>query len=68
MGSVNVLVEVEVRDDGSVGSTRTLTPQSGFDDSATSTARQWRFRPAQIDNDPVSSLVYMIVSYRQPQM
>ena len=70
MGSVNVLVEVEVEvgADGSVGSTKTLTPQSGFDDSATSTARAWRFRPAELSDKPVLSRIYMIVSYRQPLM
>ncbi len=66
IGSVNVLVEVEVGADGSVGSTKTLTPQSGFDVSATSTARAWRFRPAELSDKPVASRIYMIVSYRQP--
>jgi len=66
VGSENVLVELDVNENGVVASAKVLSPETGFDDSAVSTARQWRFRPAREAGRPVRSRVYMIVSFRQP--
>ncbi len=66
IGSANVLVELDLREDGSVAGARALSPETGFDDSAISTARGWRFRPAKRGRREVPARVYMIVSYRQP--
>lgn len=66
VGAANVLVEAEVDDGGNVTSAVARTPETGFDDAATGTARQWRFRPAMRDGRAVRSRIYMIVSFRQP--
>ena len=66
IGDAMVLVEIEVDERGAVASATALSPETGFDDSAVSTARQWHFRPAQESGRPVRSRVYMIVSFRQP--
>ena len=66
IGSANVLVKLELREDGSVAGARALSPESGFDDSAISAARAWRFRPAKRGSRDVPARVCMIVSYRQP--
>ena len=44
---------VGVDERGSVPSAKTLTPETGFDDAAVSTARGWKFRPAMEGRKPV---------------
>lgn len=66
IGSASVLVEIDVDERGQVSSVTTLSPETGFDDSAESTARAWKFRPAMEGGAPVRSRAYMIVSFRQP--
>lgn len=66
MGSENVLVQADVDETGAVTSATALTPETGFDDAAVSTAREWTFRPAMKDGRPVPSRVYFIIAFRQP--
>jgi len=67
IGSATVLVEVDVDERGTVTAATVLSPETGFDEPATSTAQQWRFRPAQESGRAVRSRVYMIMSFREPQ-
>ena len=67
IGSAYVLVEVEVGESGSVTSTKTMGPTTGFDDAALQAARAWTFRPARQDGRSVSGFVYLVFAFRQPQ-
>ncbi|HXG21562.1 MAG TPA: energy transducer TonB [Methylomirabilota bacterium] len=61
-----VLLRVQVREDGSVGSVE-LERSSGFallDESATRTVRErWRFVPARVDGAPVASWVEVPIRF-----
>ena len=65
-GSAIVLVRAEVDERGTVTGATTLTPETGFDDAAESTARGWTFRPAMEGRKPVRSSVYFVMAFRQP--
>jgi TonB family protein len=66
IGSESVLVQADVDETGRVTAASALTPSTGFDGSAVSTAREWTFRPAMKDGKAVPSRIFMIVSFRQP--
>jgi TonB family protein len=66
IGSTSVLVVLDIDERGGVTSAQTIGSETGFDDSAVSTARQWEFRPAMEQGRAVASRAYMIVSFRQP--
>jgi TonB family protein len=62
-----VELEVVVEPDGTVGPVRvvkSLDTKFGLDDQAVATARQWRFKPAQIGTRPVAMLVTLILEFR----
>ena len=66
VGSATVLVEAEVDSKGAVEATRIRGDSSGFDDVASSTARDWAFRPARRGDGEVPAVVYLIFKFRQP--
>lgn len=54
--SGSVLLRAVIRTDGSIGPVCVLRadpPGLGFEESATEAVRQWRYRPATVDGDPV---------------
>jgi protein TonB len=61
----DVVMEVVVRSDGTVGSIRILQGLgSGLDQRATDAVRQWRFAPARRFGTPVDVLVEVAVEFR----
>jgi len=66
-GDTYVVTEVEIGEDGSVLEAKTLTPESGFDDSALSAARGWTFQAARRGGSSVSAFAYLVFGFRQPQ-
>jgi TonB family protein len=60
-----VLLEVLVRRDGTVGSTRVIAGLgSGLDERAVEAVRQWKFGPARRLGPPVDVLVEVVVEFR----
>ncbi|MGE0455349.1 MAG: energy transducer TonB [Vicinamibacteria bacterium] len=66
MGDAQVLVEIEVGEDGGVVSTRVVGASSGFDGAALEAARGWRFTPALQAGRPVASRAYVVFGFRAP--
>jgi TonB family protein len=66
IGNGYVVTEIEIDENGSVLSARTLSPTSGFDDAALSAAREWTFRPANRGGTPVPVFAYLVFGFRQP--
>ncbi len=63
--SGEVLLEIVVRSDGSVGDVKLLQGLgSGLDDRAIQAVRQWRFAPAQKQGTPVDVLVEVAVEFK----
>jgi TonB family protein len=61
----DVVMEVVVRADGSVGAMRTLQGLgSGLDQRAAEAVRQWQFSPARRFGSPVDVLVEVAVEFR----
>jgi protein TonB len=61
----DVLMEVVVRSDGSVGSIRILRGlPAGLDQRAADAVRQWQFAPARRYGTPVDVLVEVAVEFR----
>jgi protein TonB len=61
----DVVMEVVVRADGSVGAVRTLQGLgSGLDQRAAEAIRQWKFSPARRFGTPVDVLVEIAVEFR----
>jgi protein TonB len=63
--SGRVLVEAIVTSDGTVASAtvvRSLDP--GLDRNALEAAREWRFRPATLDGQPVSVSIVLELAYQ----
>ena len=60
-----VVMEVVVRADGSIGNVRVLQGLgSGLDQRAIDAVRQWRFSPARRYGTPVDVLVEIAVEFR----
>jgi protein TonB len=60
-----VVMEVVVRADGSVGQVRVLQGLgSGLNERAADAVRQWRFAPARRFGQPVDVLVEVAVEFR----
>jgi periplasmic protein TonB len=63
--SGDVVLEIVVRRDGSVGDTRILQGlASGLNDRAVQAVRQWRFAPAQRQGVPVDVIVEVAVEFK----
>ena len=61
----DVVMEVVVRADGSIGTVRVLQGLgSGLDQRAIDAVRQWRFSPARRYGTPVDVLVEIAVEFR----
>lgn len=61
----NVVLEVVVRQDGTVGSLRvTRGLGAGLDQKATEAVRQWRFGPARRQGVPVDVVVEVSVEFK----
>jgi TonB family protein len=61
----DVVLEIVVRRDGSVGSVKVLQGLgSGLNDRATQAVRQWRFAPAQHLGTPVDVIVEVAVEFK----
>lgn len=60
-----VVLEIVVRQDGSVGDVRVLKGLAGgLDDRAVQAVRQWRFAPARRQNAPVDVVVEVAVEFK----
>jgi TonB family protein len=66
LGDGQVLIEVKVATDGSVAAANVVDAEGPFGDIALEAAREWRFRPAEIEGQPVATLVYVIFAFRSP--
>jgi protein TonB len=61
----DVVLEIVVRADGSVGSARVLQGLGGgLDQRATDAVRQWRFSPARRYGSPVDVIVEVAVEFK----
>jgi len=59
-----VVLDVEIDASGAVSSVRTQRSLGlGLDESATEAVKQWRFRPATQDGNPVAVRTRVIVSF-----
>ena len=63
LGSGKVVLEVDVSEEGKVGSSRVLNPGSPFDGAATGAAQAWTFRPASRNGRPVATRAYFIFTF-----
>jgi TonB family protein len=61
-----VLVEVELRKDGSIAETSVVRSAPGFDTAALDAARQWRWRPALWRGKTVPAFAYIVFGFREP--
>jgi TonB family protein len=60
-----VILEIVVRRDGSVGEVRVLQGLgAGLNERAVQAVRQWRFTPARRQNAPVDVVVEVAVDFR----
>jgi TonB family protein len=65
MGGI-VLLEARVNRLGAVVDATVLRSARPFDAAAQAAARQWRFRPAQRQDGPVSAIVYLVFGFPVP--
>jgi TonB family protein len=61
-----VLVEAEVDSGGAVTQAKLLRAAPPYDPLALAAARQWKFRPAQVDGRPVKTLAYLVFGFPVP--
>ena len=61
-----VMLEVQVRPEGSVSKAAVIRSGPGFDSAAIDAIRQWTFRPARLGGSPVSSVAYVVFGFSQP--
>jgi TonB family protein len=66
VASGSVVVEVAVDAAGKVAGVQVLRPIEGFTPLAVKAARQWRFRPATLDGNPVPSKVAIAFVFANP--
>lgn len=66
LGERVVLLEVEVRADGTVRGLRVVRSGAGFDQTATDALAQWRFRPARRNGEAIAAFAYVIFGFQQP--
>jgi TonB family protein len=62
-----VRIEAVVLPDGSIGAAhvvKSLDKESGLDDQALGTAREWEFEPCRLRGEPVPCLIAMVLEYR----
>ena len=60
------IVEVRVGADGAVRTPHLVNSAPGFEAAALGAARRWSFRPARLNGQPVSTLVYLVFGFRRP--
>jgi protein TonB len=61
-----VMLEADIDPKGAVTDVRVLAAEEGFSAAAAEAARQFRFRPAQRDGNPVSSRALLVFGFPQP--
>jgi TonB family protein len=61
-----VLVEAEVDSGGAVTQAKLLRAAPPYDTLALEAARQWKFRPAQVDGRPVKTFAYLVFGFPVP--
>ncbi len=60
-----VILELLIKEDGTVGETRVLKPLPyGLDQAAVDAVRQWRFEPATIDGKPVPVTFNITINFK----
>jgi len=59
----NVVVELHLAEDGTVADTHVLRSIPALDAAAVAAARQWKFEPAVVDNEPIEMLVIVAVPF-----
>ncbi|HXT68248.1 MAG TPA: energy transducer TonB [Vicinamibacterales bacterium] len=62
-----VLVEVKVDARGDVTAANVRVPAAGFDSTALTTARQWKFRPARPAGGNSASVAYIVFGFQVPK-
>jgi TonB family protein len=65
-GNGVVLLEVQVRANGSVDAVGVINSAPPFDDAAVKAVREWHFRPAQVHGTAVPTYVYVVLGFRVP--
>jgi TonB family protein len=61
-----VMLEVDVRPDGSVGKAVVVRSGPGFDGAAMDAIAQWRFTPPRLGGRIVPSVAYVVFAFSQP--
>lgn len=59
----NVVVEAIVTKTGTIGSVKVISGHTLLRDAATSAVKQWRYKPAQLNGEPVESTVRITVKF-----
>jgi TonB family protein len=63
-----VILELTIKEDGSVSDVRVIKPVSvGLDQAAVDAVRQWRFQPATKDGKPVEVLFNITINFKLPE-
>jgi TonB family protein len=63
IGSGKVVLEADISSQGAVTAVRVVSPQTGFDGAASDAARQWKYRPAARNGQPVASRAFLVFSF-----
>ena len=66
-GEASVVLELEIEQDGRVGSATVREGQAPFDAAARTAALEWRFAPATRNGLPIRARVLAKVTFRAPQ-
>ena len=66
MGSITVVLEVEIAPDGSPRNIRVMHSGGALDSAAIQAAERWSFWPARLPDGPVTSLAYLVIGFREP--
>jgi protein TonB len=66
LGNGIVILEVSVGADGSVRRITTVHSTPPFARAAEDAARRWKFRPAVVGGQPVSTVAYLVFGLREP--
>jgi periplasmic protein TonB len=58
-----VVLNVTVGKDGRVGNIQVVRGQPMFSDAAVNAVKQWQYRPAFLNGDPVEATVEVVISF-----